>query len=58
MDDRAGVEVAEEEVHVQGGAGEDELQRGHRLEQVPHLDQQEVAQTVPLMDLVLVEQVT
>lgn len=56
MDDRTGAKVAEEQLHVQGSAGQDELQIGHRLEHVPDLDQQEVTEAVPLVNLVLIGQ--
>ena len=54
MDDRTGAKVAEEQLHVQGSTGQDELQIRHRLEHVPHLGQQEVTQTIPLVNLILI----
>lgn len=53
VDDGAGAEVSDKELDVEGGAGQDQLHGGHLLQQVPHLRQEEVAQAIPLVDLVL-----
>lgn len=53
VNNRAKAKVSDEKIHIQGSAGENELQRRHLLEHVPHLGQEEICQAVSLVDLVL-----
>lgn len=45
--------VSDEKIHVQGSTGENELQRWQLLQHVPHFGQEEISQSVTLVDLVL-----
>lgn len=53
MDYRAGAKVLEEQIYVQSCTGENQLQGGNPLDNVPHFSEEEVSQAIALVNLIL-----